>query len=78
MTLVEKNYMGYDFYIQAGCGDKQTIYNIVPTGSIAPTSGYYNRQYIEILKGVKFPNRYQPTLHGMSELYPHTMEPGSK
>lgn len=75
MTLVEKNYQGYDFYIEAGLGDRQTKWNIVPTGSPAPEGGYFNRQYIEKIKGVRFPDRYQPTLHGTSELYPHTMEP---
>jgi hypothetical protein len=60
---------GYDFYICAGVGDRQTLYNIVPQGSAAPGGGYRNRQYIERIKGVKFPDRYQPTLHGCKELY---------
>ncbi len=68
MTKVD-SINGYDFYIDAGIGDKQTMYNIVPVGSQAPAGGYYNRTYIERIKGVKFPDRYQPTKHGMSELY---------
>lgn len=66
---------GYDFYLEVGSRDKQTLYNIVPEGSPAPNGGYYNRRYIEKIKGVKFPDRYQPTLHGTRELYPHDMEP---
>jgi hypothetical protein len=74
MTKVD-SYGGYDFYLQSAIGDRPALYNIVPQGSPAPTGGYLNRQYIEKIKGVKFPDRYQPTLHGMSELYPHTNEP---
>jgi hypothetical protein len=73
MTLIERG-VTYDFYTQAKPGE-QSLWNIVPTGSPAPTGGYKNRQYIERIKGVKFPDRYQPILHGMSELYPHTNEP---
>ena len=68
MRLVER-LNGYDFYI---CGDSNgMLYNIVPEKSPAPASGYHNRQYIEKIKGIKFPDRYQPTLHGMTELYPN-------
>jgi hypothetical protein len=47
----------YDFYKSAAddsfdCG---AIYNIVPSGSKAPDGGYRRRQYIEEVKGVKFP-----------------------
>lgn len=59
----------YDFYIKCGNGDIPTIYNIVPKNSFVPTSGYVSRNYIEKVKGVKFPDRYQPTLHGMRETY---------
>lgn len=69
---------GYDFYLEGPCGDSQAIYNIVPEGSPAPNGGYYNRRYIEKIKGVKFPDRYQPTLHGTNELYPHDEEPSRK
>ena len=68
MTLVERG-VTHDFYIEAGKGDTPTLYNIVPAGSPAPEGGYRNRQYIERIKGVKFPDRYQPTQHGMTELY---------
>jgi hypothetical protein len=74
MTKVD-NYGGYDFYIQAARGDRPALYNIVPQKSLAPEGGYRNRQYIEKIKGIKFPDRYQPTLHGMSELYLYTEEP---
>lgn len=62
----------YDYYIGStnfkdGCS--QRIYNIVPRGTKEPASGYPNMQYIEDTKGVKFPDRYQPTLHGMRNLY---------
>lgn len=73
--LVEKNYCGYDFYIDGGCGNVQSRFNIVPTGNEIPWTGYKNRQYIEKIRGVKFPDRYQPTLHGMTELYQHDNEP---
>jgi len=58
----------YDFYIRCRPG-KGDIWNIVQKNSQAPTGGYPNRRYIERLKGVKFPERYQPTLNGMSETY---------
>jgi hypothetical protein len=60
---------GYDFYIWVGNGDFPTLYNIVPEGSPAPGGGYPNRRFIERVKGVRFPDRYQPTLHGSSETY---------
>ena len=62
----------YDFYIKCGNGDKPTTYNIVPKNSFIPTGGYVSRSYIEKIKGVKFPDRYQPTLHGMGETYTDT------
>lgn len=68
MTRID-SHSGYDFYIASGMGDRPTLYNIVPAGSPAPEGGYRNRQYIERIKGVKFPDRYQPTQHGMTELY---------
>jgi hypothetical protein len=59
----------YDFYIKAGNGDVPTLWNIVPKGSPAPMGGYPNRRYIEKVKGVRFPDRYQPTLHGTKDTY---------
>ena len=70
MKLVEKNFNGYDFYIEVGNGIVGDLYNIVPTGSEPPKGGYKARNYIEKIKGVKFPDRYQPTLHGSDEKYP--------
>lgn len=68
MTFVETK-EGYDFYIRAGHGNTPTLYNIVKAKSEVPVGGYPNRRYIERIKGVKFPDRYQPTLHGMQETY---------
>lgn len=59
MFLVEKNYSGYDFYYSPACGDRNALYNIVITGSPAPTGGYYNIEYIEKIKKVEFPIRYK-------------------
>lgn len=67
----------YDFYIGSVTkenGDICTIYNIVPHKTLAPKGGYYNMQWIEKIKGAKFPDRYQPTKHGMSNLYTNTIE----
>ena len=61
------SYSGYDFYVGNATikgGFIVKVYNILPEGSIEPKSGYNNMQYIERIKGVKFPDRYQPTLHG--------------
>lgn len=53
----------YDFYI--GITIKGiSFYNIVPKGSNAPSSGYPSMRFIEKVKGVRFPYRYQPELHG--------------
>jgi hypothetical protein len=63
---------GYDFYIgiyDKDNGDRCTIYNIVTEGASAPSAGYFNMLYIEKVKGIKFPSRYQPTNYGMSNLY---------
>lgn len=70
MTKVE-TIGDYDFYIGLITTGKeaQTLYNIVPKSSKEPVGGYPNRLYIERIKGIKFPNRYQPTLHGMTETY---------
>lgn len=62
----------YDFYMKSAGGDANALYNIVPKGSPAPKGGYRNMQYIEKIKGVKFPDRYQPTKHGMTNLYPRS------
>ncbi len=43
---------GYDFYIDTS---GNTYYNIVPRGSEVPKGGYRNRDYIEHIKGVRFP-----------------------
>jgi hypothetical protein len=58
-------------------GCLRQIYNIVPEPKNTqeklnfklPTGGYPNRRWIEKVKGIKFPDRYQPTLHGMQETY---------
>jgi hypothetical protein len=64
-------YQGFDFYVKSIRirYTHYTIYNILPQGSEAPNKGYFNRRYIEKLRGVKFADRYQPTKHGMSETY---------
>jgi len=59
----------YDYYLSPAFGNNQALYNIVPKGSKPPTGGYRNMQYIENIKHAKFPERYQPTSHGMSNLY---------
>jgi len=59
----------YDFYYQAACGDDPALYNILPAGAPPPASGYLNMTWIENIKGVRFPCRYQPELHGTSRLY---------
>ena len=70
MSLTKVDSIGdYDFYLRPAAGDANALYNIVPKGSPAPNGGYRNMQYIEKIKGVKFPDRYQPTKHGMSNLY---------
>ena len=71
------SYNGYDFYYKGAGGDRNALYNIVSKGSPAPEGGYRNIQYIEKIKHIKFPNRYQPTLHGMTNLYPHQNEPNN-
>ena len=71
---------GYIFYIgrermKDGCF--RELWNIVSEPKTTqeklsfqpPTTGYPNRRWIEKVKGIKFPDRYQPTLHGMSETY---------
>jgi hypothetical protein len=45
-------YKGYDFYIDTS---GSTYFNIVPRGSPKPEGGYRNRDYIERIKGIKFP-----------------------
>lgn len=63
------SYSGYDFYIHCGDGDNPNLYNIVKTGDLPPVGGYPNRRYIERIKGIKFPDKYQPTKYGKSETY---------
>lgn len=65
----------YDFYFQAACGDDQALYNIVTAGSPTPEGGYFNMKWIEKVKGVRFPCRYQPELHGTTHLYTSSKEP---
>lgn len=73
MSLTKVDSIGeYDFYLSSAIGNKNALYNIVPKGSPAPEGGYRNMQYIEKIKGVKFPDRYQPTKHGMTNLYPRS------
>jgi len=67
---------GYDFYISAGNGDRKILYNIVKAGDPAPDGGYPNRRFIEKVKGITFPDRYQPTLHGCQETYVSDMWSG--
>lgn len=43
----------YDFYIRDD--GFATIYNIVPCGSPIPDGGYYSKDWIEVVKGTKFP-----------------------
>jgi hypothetical protein len=50
---------GYDFYIRPAMGNRGALYNIVPAGSAAPDGGYPRMEYIEGVKGVLFPARYQ-------------------
>lgn len=57
----------HDFYI--GRCANTLLYNIVPVNLTPPTGGYPNRRYIERIKNTKFPDRYQPTLHGTRECY---------
>lgn len=45
---------GYDLYIGTD-GDGVRIYNAKPTGEPAPASGYYDKEYCEKVKKVKFP-----------------------
>ena len=66
MTLVEKNFNGYDFYLTPCIGDRPALYNIVPTGSPTPEGGYRSMGWIEKIRGVRFPDRYQPSLHGIT------------
>ena len=49
---------GYDFYVGQWYSDSP-IYNIKPEGSEQPKSGYYNYEYLEKIKGVKFPKSYR-------------------
>jgi hypothetical protein len=53
----------YDFYIGhiSATIEHGTIllYNIVPKNSLAPKGGYENMAFIENIKHVKFPERYQ-------------------
>ena len=59
MTLVD-TIGGYDFYV--GRSGTRRVYNIVPHSSKAPRGGYLCMEYIEKIKGVKFPDRYQSGL----------------
>ena len=43
----------YDFYIWDD--GFAPIYNIVPCGSRCPDGGYYSKEWIERVKGTKFP-----------------------
>jgi len=50
----------YDYYVGDGDedrGGRPVIYNIKPAASPKPSSGYYNLEYLEESKGVKFPPR---------------------
>lgn len=55
--VVEINYKGYDFYIGTDENQKH-FYNIVKHGNPTPAGGYYNREFIEKKKGIKFPSRF--------------------
>ena len=79
MTLVHKE-NGYLFYIGFDTmrgGFRRFIFNIIKEPQTReekisfkePTGGFPNRRYIERIKGIKFPDKYQPTLHGMGETY---------
>lgn len=43
----------YDFYVWDD--GYAPIYNIVPCGSAVPDGGYYSKDWIEMMKGTKFP-----------------------
>ena len=50
MKLVHTGY-GYDFYIGKDAEGK-SFYNIIPMGGNAPTSGYYDKEWIATMKGI--------------------------
>ena len=45
----------YDFYSGFDKGKNKPFHNIVPKGQKAPEGGYYEKEYIEKIKGEKFP-----------------------
>lgn len=58
----------YDYYV--GCVGKierRCIYNIVPMGSTAPTSGYFSIDYISRIKNSRFPLWYYPIWTNLSD-----------
>ena len=74
------NEKGYLFYIgkermKGGCS--RDLWNIIPEPKTTkeklsfkpPETGYPNRRWIEKVKGIKFPDRYQPTLNKTTEVY---------
>lgn len=42
----------YDYYI--GEAEGRLVYNIVTKGSDVPSAGFYNKTFIEKIKGVSF------------------------
>jgi hypothetical protein len=44
----------YKFYVGKDENNGKDVYNIVLEYQDAPTSGYYSKEYIEKIKGVKF------------------------
>jgi len=53
MNLV-KTENGYRFYIGTDENNGKPVYNIVNLSTEEPTGGYYDREYIEKMKYVKF------------------------
>jgi hypothetical protein len=50
--LIVKRTDKHDLYI--GSIGKKKIYNIVPKNSNKPNGGYYKKEWIENIKGVRF------------------------
>lgn len=51
MHLIE-SHNGYDFYTKNDMN--KTLFNIIPTGQVAPLSGHFNKNFIEKIKHVQF------------------------
>ena len=52
---LQKEGSGYKFYSGFDDNAQKFVYNILPSYQTeVPTTGYYDREYIEKVKGVKF------------------------